>query len=134
MNLVIDTNVLVESISSGSPYHKILRSIIDGTNNLIISNEILLEYFEIFERIYSEQTIREISIFFNYSPFILKNNPHYRFNLIKVDEEDNKFVDCAICGNCDLIITSDHHFNVLKEIDFPKVSITTPGEFIRQFL
>ncbi|MCX6578716.1 MAG: putative toxin-antitoxin system toxin component, PIN family [Candidatus Aminicenantes bacterium] len=134
MNLVIDTNVLVESISSGSPYHKIFRSIIDGTNNLIISNEILLEYFEIFERIYSEQTIREISIFFNYSPFILKNNPHYRFNLIKVDEEDNKFVDCAICGNCDLIVTSDHHFNVLKEIDFPKVSIITPGEFIRQFL
>ncbi|MDQ1354659.1 MAG: uncharacterized protein QG657_4968, partial [Acidobacteriota bacterium] len=113
MNLVIDTNVLVESISSGSPYHKIFRSIIDGTNNLIISNEILLEYFEIFERIYSKQTIREISIFFNYSPFILKNNPHYRFNLIKVDEEDNKFVDCAICGNCDRIVTSDHHFNVL---------------------
>lgn len=134
MNLVIDTNVLVESISSGSPYHKIFRSIIDGTNNLIISNEILLEYFEIFERIYSKQTIREISIFFNYSPFILKNNPHYRFNLIKVDEEDNKFVDCAICGNCDLIVTSDHHFNVLKEIDFPKVAIITPGEFIRQFL
>lgn len=134
MNLVIDTNVLVESITSRSPYHKIFRSIINGTHNLMMSNEILSEYFEIFERIYSKQTLREISLFFNYSPFILRINPHYRFHLITVDEDDNKFVDCAICGNCDLIITSDRHFNVLKDIDFPKVEIVAPGEFIRQYL
>ena len=74
MNLVIDTNVLVESITARSPYHKIF------------------------------------------------------------DEDDNKFVDCAICGNSDLIITSDHHFNVLKDIDFPKVEIIAPGEFINQYM
>ncbi len=134
MNLVIDTNVLVESISVRSPYHKIFRSIIEGTNILIITNEIYFEYFEIFERIYSKQTLLELSLFFDYSPFIIKNNPHFRFCLIKADEEDNKFVDCAICGNGDLIITSDHHFNALKEIDFPKVEIISPEEFIKRFL
>jgi uncharacterized protein len=134
MNLVIDTNVLVESITSRSPYHKIFQALITGIHNLMISNEILSEYFEIFESIYSKQTLREISLFFNYSPYILKVNPHYRFQLIKVDEDDNKFVDCAICGNSDLIITSDHHFNVLKEIDFPKVVIIPPDEFINQYM
>lgn len=134
MNLVIDTNVLVESISIRSPYHKIFRSIIEGTNTLIITNEIYLEYFEVFDRIYSKQTLIELTMFFDYSPFIIRNHPHYRFYLIKADEEDNKFVDCAICGNSDLIITSDHHFNVLKEIDFPKVEIISPDEFIKRFL
>ncbi|HLP45377.1 MAG TPA: hypothetical protein VK186_26265 [Candidatus Deferrimicrobium sp.] len=31
-------------------------------------------------------------------------------------------------------ITSDHHFNILKEIDFSKVAIINPGEFISKFL
>jgi len=134
MNLVIDTNVLVESITSKSPYHKIFRSIVDGKHNLLISNEILSEYYEIFSRIYSEQFIKEISIFFSYSTNIIGIDPHYRFHLIATDEDDNKFVDCAICGNCDLIISSDRHFKILKEIDFPKVNVFTPGEFIDNWL
>lgn len=134
MKLVIDTNVLVEAISAKSPYHKIFRSIIEGRNTLIITNEIYFEYFEIFERIYSKQTLMELSLFFDYSPFIIKYSPHYRFHLVKADEEDNKFVDCAICGNADLIITSDHHFNALKAIPFPKVEIFSPEEFIDLYL
>jgi putative PIN family toxin of toxin-antitoxin system len=134
MRLVIDTNVMVESITSKSPYHKIFRSLIEGTNSLVISNEIFLEYFEVFERIYSEHTLREISLFFNYSTNVLKIDPHFRFLLIKADEDDNKFVDCAICGNCDCIITSDHHFEVLKSIEFPKVEIISPEEFVNKYL
>ena len=134
MRLVIDTNVMVESITSKSPYHKIFRSLIEGTNSLVISNEIFLEYSEIFERIYSEHTLREISLFFNYSTSVLKIDPHFRFFLIMADEDDNKFVDCAICGNCDFIITSDHHFEVLKSIEFPKVEIISPEEFVNKYL
>ena len=134
MNLVIDTNVMVESITSKSPYHKIFRSLIDMTNNIAISNEILSEYLEVFERIYSKGLLREISLFFNYSTSILRINPHYRFHLIHVDEDDNKFVDCAICGNCDFLITSDHHFDVLKKIEFPKVEVISPKDFIKKYL
>lgn len=134
MNLVIDTNVMVESITSQSPYHKIFRSLIDMTNIMVISNEILLEYFEIFERIYSKEFMKEISLFFNYSTSILKINPHYRFHLIHEDEDDNKFVDCALCGNCDFLITSDHHFDVLKKIEFPKVEIISPKGYIEKYL
>lgn len=104
------------------------------TNNIAISNEILMEYIEVFERIYSQELLREISIFFNYSTTILKINPHYRFNLIHVDENDNKFVDCAICSNCDFLITSDHHFDVLKKIEFPRVEVISPQDYITKYL
>lgn len=52
---------------------------------------------------------------------VIFSNPTFRFNLIKVDPDDNKFVDCAIAANADLILTEDKHFEELKTTDFPKV-------------
>lgn len=101
MRLVLDTNVMVESITPESPYHKIYQSFYDDIHALAVSNEIILEYFEVFGRIYSERTFNEITTFFDHSPAISEVDPHYRFHLIHTDEDDNKFVDCAICGNCD---------------------------------
>ena len=46
---------------------------------------------------------------------------------------DNKFVDCAIAGNARYIVTEDHHFDVLKEIPFPKVAVINIDDFASQF-
>lgn len=53
---------------------------------------------------------------------------YYRFGLLK-DEDDDKFVDCAIAANASYIVTHDKDFNILKEIDFPKVRIIDTNEF-----
>lgn len=45
------------------------------------------------------------------------------------DPDDDKFVDCAIAGNADFIVTNDRHFRVLKGIKFPKVKVITLEEF-----
>ncbi|MCB9294286.1 MAG: PIN domain-containing protein [Lewinellaceae bacterium] len=50
-------------------------------------------------------------------------NNNYRWELIYNDPDDNKFVDCAVAGQADFLVTHDKHFNVLKEIPFPKVEI-----------
>ena len=47
---------------------------------------------------------------------------HYNWRLITIDPDDNKFIDCAVAANADYLVTNDKHFNVLKEIDFPKVN------------
>ena len=44
--------------------------------------------------------------------------------------DDNKFVDCAICGNAELLVTNDAHFDILKTIGFPKVEIIKLQEFV----
>ena len=54
-------------------------------------------------------------------------DPHFRFGLITAD--DNKFVDCAIIAGAKYIVTEDRHFNVLKEIQFPKVEIVGIDRF-----
>jgi len=45
--------------------------------------------------------------------------PHYNWELIKNDVDDNKFVDCAITGNADYIVTNDNDFKIIDKIEFP---------------
>ena len=48
---------------------------------------------------------------------------YFRWNLINIDPDDNKFVDCAISSNAKYNVTNDKHFNVLKNVDFPRVEV-----------
>jgi len=127
---VIDTNVFIESIAPKSPYHLIFKSLVEGKFQLYISNEILLEYEEIVCQKYSKEHLDNFLGFISFSPHVIYCRPSYRYNLIQVDPDDNKFVDCAICYNVDAIVTSDKHFNILKNIEYPKVKVLSPKEFI----
>ena len=49
--------------------------------------------------------------------------PFYHFNVITADPDDNKFVDCAVAGQARFIVTEDHHYDVLKDLAFPKIDI-----------
>ena len=48
---------------------------------------------------------------------------YYHFNLIDGDSDDNKFVDCAIAGNANFLVSHDTDFNILKSIPFPRVEV-----------
>ena len=37
--------------------------------------------------------------------------------------------DCALNAGADCIVTNDKHFNVLKDIDFPKINIVDIDTF-----
>ena len=54
---------------------------------------------------------------------------HVVVDLITQDPDDNKFVDCAIVANADYLVSEDNHFNVLKDIPFPKVNVITLEQF-----
>ena len=54
---------------------------------------------------------------------VQKQDVFYKWNLIEADKDDNKFVDCAIAGNADYLASNDKHFNCLKNIEFPKLSL-----------
>ena len=56
----------------------------------------------------------------------------YSFNLINEDEDDNKFADCAIAANATYLVSNDRHFEVLNQIDFPKVNWVTLADFKTQ--
>lgn len=123
MKLVIDTNVLLVSISTKSVHHWLYQALIDEVFILCITNDILAEYEEIVSdhmgAVASESLMGLIENLQNVEYI----KTYYRFDLIKGDNDDNKFVDCAIASNVDYIVTHDTDFKILKTISFPKIEI-----------
>jgi predicted nucleic acid-binding protein len=94
----------------------------------------LLEYEEIISIKYSSKHLESFLGFISFSPHVRFYQPSFRFHLIESDPDDNKFVDCAICSDAEAIVTSDRHFHILKRIEFPRVIVLSPGEFIKVLL
>lgn len=134
MRVVIDTNVLLISLPKISRYKPIFISLIHHKIELVISNEIILEYLEIIGNKTTEEIAVNVTELLITLPNVRKIEPHFKWNLISQDADDNKFVDCAIAGKADFIVTNDSHFNVLKEIDFPKIATLTADEFLELVL
>ena len=130
--IVLDTNCLLQSLPSRSPYHKIWTEVLSGRIRLCVNTEILNEY----EEVLSQKTTPEIA--HNVVEVIARlhttiyQEVYVHFGLIKEDVDDNKFVDCAVASDAEFIVTNDSHFNVLKNIDWPKLTIITLKEFARQ--
>ena len=41
------------------------------------------------------------------------------------------YVDCALNAGADFIITNDKHFNILKDINFPKMNVIDIDTFMK---
>lgn len=129
LRVVLDTNVLLVSISPYSKYHWIFLRLIAGEYELLISNEILSEYEEIIGDKLSPQVARDVVRTLLLLPNVRRVAPFYRWNLITADPDDDKFVDCAIAESANALVTQDRHFDVLQKIDFPRIRLVSIGEF-----
>ena len=121
--IVIDTNCLLMCVSAKSPYHRVWTDFVEGRVSWCVSTEILAEYMEILSK-YTNPWFAEVVV------NTIVNNattvrvaPSYFFHLIQADPDDNKFVDCAICGNAEYIVSNDSHFRILNTITFPRVKV-----------
>ena len=130
--LVVDTNSLLQCISRRSRYHDLWISLLDGRNTLCVTTEILEEYTEQLQRFTSpEFTEAALGVITN-NPNTLFVTPYFHFKLITADPDDDKFVDCAVASNAKFVVTDDGHFDVLKQIDFPKIEIIGLDDIIKK--
>ncbi len=104
-----------------------------GKYCLCYTDDILNEYQEIIEERTGSAEIASnvISAIRNRS-----NTKHvevyYHFELIQVDMDDNKFVDCAIKADAKYIVSNDKHFNILETIPFPHVEVIDISCFLEE--
>ena len=113
------------SIPRKSPYHQIL-DFLAGKYLLCVSNEVVLEYEEILTRKVGSLVANNIINAILASSNTVFINPQKRYQLIKSDPDDNKFVDCAISANAKYIVSQDHHYDVIRfnpEFDFTAIDI-----------
>ncbi len=130
MKIVLDTNILLVSIPKKSPYRLIVDSLLNKRFDLIISNDVLNEYTEIIAQKSNATVATNISEMLLTLSNVQKQDIFYKWNLIEVDKDDNKFVDCAISGGADYLVSNDKHFNCLKIVAFPKLSVLSVDEFM----
>ncbi len=129
MRVVLDTNILLVSLPKKSPFRIIFDALLAGQFELIISNDILGEYAEILSRKTTPMIAHNIVEMLITLPNVHKQDIYYKWQLINADKDDNKFVDCAIAGNADFVVTEDKHFNELKIVEFPKLTVLSINEF-----
>jgi uncharacterized protein len=133
MRIVLDTNVFISGIFFSGPPAAILKAWRDSLLQIVISLPIIEEYQQVsmslvekYPRIDIQQIIDIIMI---KSEFVDVNNV---VESVCEDQDDDKFIECAIAGNCKIIISGDKH--LLKVSGYKGITVLKPGEFTSRFL
>lgn len=131
-HIVLDTNCLLQALSERSKYYDVWESFVLGQYVLCVSTEILEEYEEIISSHMSPLAAKLAVEMILRAKNVLRVDAQFRFHLITADEDDNKFVDCAIVANAEYIVSDDRHFDVLSTIPFPRVEVKKLIEFQKE--
>ncbi len=131
--VVLDTNVIVSGTFWAGSSSKIFDIIDKKMLILILSEEILKEYERVIK---SEEIMEKVEnhnlIISKIVQRVIANSeiiePKEKYKIIKDDSDDNKFLDCAVAGKANFIISQDKHLLTLKE--FKSIKIVTPKEFL----
>ena len=128
--IVLDTNCLLQAISRRSRFYPIWRDFVQGRYELCVTTEILDEYEEILSRYTSPVVGQMVVEAILRANNVVRVDAQFRFGLIESDPDDNKFVDCAIVANAEYIVSNDSHFDILKDIPFPRVLVLSAEDFL----
>ncbi len=130
LRLVVDTNILISSIFGGNP-KKIVDLWKSGKIKFVVSDEIVNEYLEVLKRFeFSNDIYVEFLDLLSNVTATIRVNPHRRFDVVIEDPADNKFLECAVEGKVDFIISGDKHLKNLSE--FMGIQIITPASLLRK--
>lgn len=130
MKIVLDSNVLLVALGRKSRFKPIWDAFVDGKYQLILSDEIFYEYQEILHQHSANGVAESVTDIFIESPDILFQQLYYNWYVIKEDPDDDKFFDIAVAANADYLVTNDAHFNLVKQLTFPKINIISAEDFL----
>ncbi|MFH1682249.1 MAG: putative toxin-antitoxin system toxin component, PIN family [Candidatus Woesearchaeota archaeon] len=130
MRVVLDTNVFISGIFwEGNYCSKVIDFWKEKKIVLICSLEIIQELMEVmrdFKIRLDEELVQA------WAKLILEEavivDPQTKLEIIKEDPDDNKFIEAALSGRAEFIISQDKHLLKIKE--YEKIKIITPQEFL----
>ena len=133
MRIVLDTNVFISGVFFSGPPYKILEAWRDGRIVLVVSPEILEEYYRVGENLsgrYTEVDITPVLEFVTINAEIV-SPPDFTLPIC-TDPDDDKFFTCAIAGLCPVIISGDRH--LLEKSGFYGIQVRKPRDFVDNLL
>ena len=132
--VVLDTNIIVSAaISADGNPAKIFELLLENKIVNYTTLEILNEVEDVLDRPFFKKHIDE-----NYRKFMVKNlqknsfiiDPKFFENAVEKDSKDDKFLNCALSANAD-VISGDKHLLELKS--YKNVKILAAKEFLDKF-
>jgi putative PIN family toxin of toxin-antitoxin system len=126
--VILDTNIIISSVLGGALV-LVLEKWDKGKFTVIVTTEIVSEYFEVLNRPkfeLTQDTIDKITRYiYQFSEFVV---PEEQIRWIEDDPKDDKFLEAAIAGKVDYIVSGDKHLLALKA--FRSIPILSGREFI----
>ena len=129
MKIVIDSNIFVSSFFWGGNPKEIFERVINGFDELFITDEIIKEITSVMSskkfNVNNSEIEDYIKIIEKYSKIIISKGikkPASR------DQDDDKILQCGLDGNVDFIITGDKDLLVLKE--YETIKIIKPKDYL----
>lgn len=128
--IVLDTNIIVSSALGGA-LELILDKWADDAFTVIVTSDILTEYFEVLNRPkfrLKQATIdRIVRYCHQFAEFVA---PEERIQFVEADPKDDKFLEAAVAGGAECIVSGDHHLLDLKA--FRAIPILDAQEFLER--
>ncbi len=100
---------------------------------MCLTQETIEEYLEVLNRLglKDENEMRKLTKLFTegYNSIFSAKTP--TVYIVEEDPDDNKFIECAVALDCNIIVSGDNHLkNIKKYID---IEILSPKEFIDMY-
>lgn len=129
MKVVVDTNVLLVSISPRSKSNWLWQALLDGQFDLYITTDVLDEYAEVIGREMGQVVAEAALDLLMELPNVYQIQKYFLWQLIEADPDDNKFVDCAIAAAANFLVSQDKHLRILHEFPYFNVRLITLPAF-----
>lgn len=134
LKVVVDTNIIVSAmIKAKSNPALIVSLILQNQITLCLSNETFDEYQDVFTyrkfRHLDHSSVSKLLVAIKRKAKWTK--PKKAITLIEEDSDDNKFLECALAGQADFIISGDPHLKKLKS--FQGIEIVDATGFLSIF-
>ena len=128
MKVVLDTNIFISGIFWRGSSNKVILNWREGRFTLVTSLKVVSEIIKVlkdFKIKLSDDMIKE------WVDLIVRNSiivePKEKILAVKDDPKDDIFIETAVAGDVDYIVSQDNHLLKLKE--FRGIKIITPEEF-----
>jgi putative PIN family toxin of toxin-antitoxin system len=129
MKIVVDANIFVSSYFWGGNPRKIFERIIAELDELYISQEILDEIKEVISRPKFHADTNEINFYIDSIKEVAnKIEVKEKIKIVSKDKNDDKYIECAISGDVNYIISGDIHLLEIKECE--NIKIVKAKEFL----
>lgn len=134
MRVVLDANTYVSALISGKGNPgQIIRKWLSGEFEVLLSPAILDEVLRVTGYSRVQKKYRQVKD--NRLEFVellskqgIVIEPPNTLNVVKDDESDNRYIECAVAGGAQYLVTGDEHLLALAE--YQGIAILSPAAFM----